>query len=84
MARPRRPTVPHLSPDEIARRDRTCRGGVEETHGQVLRLLTRCEAPPTPAEVAAQVGRTLVGVRTVLKRWTDARFRDARLQRLPA
>jgi transposase len=69
MARPRLPIVPHLSPDEIARRYRTCRGGVEKTHWQILWLLTRSEAPPTPAEVAAQVGLTPAWVRTVLKRW---------------
>ena len=53
MARARLPIVPHLSPDEIARRYRACRSGVEKTHWQVLWLLTRSEAPPTPAEVAA-------------------------------
>jgi transposase len=69
MARPRLPIVPHLSPDEIARRYRTCRGGVEKTHWQTLWLLTRAPTPPTPAEVAAQVGLTPAWVRTVLKRW---------------
>jgi transposase len=69
MARPRLPIVPHLSPDAIARRYRTCRGGVEKTHWQALWLLTRSDAPPTPAEVAAQVGLTPAWVRTVLKRW---------------
>ena len=69
MARPRLPIVPHLSSDEIARGYRTCRGGVEKTHGQVLGLLTGSETPPTPAAVAAQVGLTPAWVRTVLKRW---------------
>jgi transposase len=69
MARPRLPIIPHLGPDEIARRYRTCRDGVEKTHWQVLRLLTRTADPPTPAEVAAQVGLTPSWVRTVLKRW---------------
>jgi transposase len=69
MARPRLPIVPHLSPDEIARRYRTCRTGVEKTHWQILWLLTRSETPPAPAEVARQVGLTPAWVRTILKRW---------------
>src|SRR5262245_62027915 len=58
MARPRLPIVPHLSPEEVARRYRTCRGGVEKTPWQILWLLTRSEAPPPPAEVAARLGLT--------------------------
>jgi transposase len=69
MARPRLPIEPHLSPEEIARRYRACRSGVEKTHWQVLGLLTRSETPPAPAEVASQVGLTPAWVRTVLKRW---------------
>jgi transposase len=69
MARPRLPIAPHLDPDEIARRYRTCRDGVERIHWQVLWLLTRTADPPTPAEVAARVGLTPAWVRTVLKRW---------------
>ncbi len=69
MARPRLPIVPHLSPDEIARRYRACRGGVEKTHWQVLWLLTRSDVPPTPAAIAAQVGLTPSWARTILKRW---------------
>lgn len=69
MARPRLAITPHLSPEAIARRYRTCRTGVEKTHWQILWLLTLSEAPPTPAEVAAQVGLTPAWVRTVLKRW---------------
>jgi len=69
MARPRLPIVPHLTTDEIARRYRACRSGVEKTHWQILWLLTRSATPPTPAEVAAQVGLTPAWVRTVLRRW---------------
>jgi hypothetical protein len=58
MARPRLPIVPHLSPAEIARRYRAGRTSVETTHRQIPWLLTRSEAPPTPAAVAAQVGLT--------------------------
>lgn len=72
MARPRLPIVPHLSPDEIARRYRACRDGVEKTHWQVLWLLTRTADPPTPAAVAAQVGLTPAWVRTILRRWNAA------------
>ena len=69
MARPRLPIAPHLEPDEIARRYRACRSGVEKTHWQLLWLLTRPGDPPTPAAVAAQVGLTPAWVRTLLKRW---------------
>jgi transposase len=69
MARPRLPIVSHLSPEEISRRYRACRTGVEKTHWQILWLLTRTTDPPTPIEVAAQVGLTPAWVRTVLKRW---------------
>ena len=69
MAHPRLTIVPHLAPDEIARRYRTCRGGVEKTHWQILWLLTRTDTPPTPSQVASQVGLTPAWVRTVLKRW---------------
>jgi transposase len=69
MARPRLPIAPHLSPEEVARRYRACRDGVEKTHWQILWLLTRTTDPPTPAGVAAQVGLTPAWVRTVLKRW---------------
>src|SRR3954468_22965580 len=69
MARPRLPIAPHLSPDEIYRRYRACRDGREKTHWQALWLLTRTPAPPSPAEVAAQVGLTPAWVRTILKRW---------------
>jgi transposase len=69
MARHRLPIAPHLSHDEVARRYRTCRTGVEKTHWQILWLLTRDPTPPTPAEVAPQVGLTPAWVRAVLKRW---------------
>ena len=69
MARPRLPIAPHLTPDEITRRYRSCRGGVEKTHWQILWLLTRTEVPPTPAEVAARVGLTPAWVRIVIRRW---------------
>ena len=69
MARPRLPITLHLGSEEIAHRYRGCRTGVEKTHWQVLWLLTRGPTPPTPAEVAAQVGLTPAWVRTVLKRW---------------
>lgn len=69
MANTRLPIVPHLPPEEIARRYRTCRDGVEKTHWQVLWLLTRPEQPLSPAQAAAQVGLTPVWVRAILKRW---------------
>lgn len=69
MARSRLPIVPHLTPDEVARRYRTCRRGVEKTHWQVIWLLTRTDPPPTPAAVGHQVGLTPAWVRTILRRW---------------
>lgn len=69
MARQRLPIVLHLPPEEIARRYRTCRSGVEKTHWQVLWLLTRPEDPLSPAQAAQQVGLSAVWVRTLIKRW---------------
>jgi transposase len=69
MARARLPILPHLPPEEIARRYRACRDGREKTHWQVIWLLTRPEPPLPPAEVAARVGLTPVWVRALLKRW---------------
>jgi transposase len=83
MARPRLPIFPHLPPDEIRRRYRACRGGVEKTHWQALWLLTRAAAPPTPAAVAAQVGLTPAWVRTILRRW-NAEGPDGLADRRPA
>lgn len=69
MSRRRLPIVPHLTHDEIARRYRACRTGVEKTHRQVLWLLTRPDGPPAPAAVASLVGLSAGWVRAVLKRW---------------
>jgi transposase len=69
MARPRLPVILHLDRDEIARRYRACRTGVEKTHWQALWLLTRADDPPAPAAVARLVGLTPAWVRTLLKRW---------------
>jgi transposase len=69
MANARLPIVPHLTPEEIARRYRACRSGVEKTHWQILWLLTRSPQPPAPADVAASVGLTPSWVRTIQKRW---------------
>jgi transposase len=69
MARPRLPIVPHLAPEEIARRYRACRSGLEKTHWQVLWLLSRPESPLSPAQAAEQVGLTAGWARSLLKRW---------------
>src|SRR5512135_3374182 len=68
MSRARLPIVPHLPHDEIARRYRACRDGLEKTHWQVLWLLTRPDNPLTLAQAAASVGLTPSWVRTLLKR----------------
>ena len=57
MAQHRLPIQPHLTHDEIERRYRACRSGLEKTHWQVLWLLTRPDRPLTPAQAAEQVGR---------------------------
>jgi transposase len=69
MANTRLPIVLRLPPEEIARRYRACRSGVEKTHWQALWLLTRPDQPQSPAQAALQVGLTPVWVRTLLKRW---------------
>ena len=69
MSRRRLPITPHLPPEQIARRYRSCRQGVEKTHWQVLWLMTRPEEPLTPAQAAHQVGLTAGRVRTLSKRW---------------
>jgi transposase len=69
MPRPRLPIAPHLAPEEIARRYRACRSGLEKTHWQVLWLLTRPDAPLSPAQAAERVGLTAGWARSLLKRW---------------
>src|SRR3954453_15925794 len=69
MAAPRLPIAPHLSHDEIARRYRACRDGLEKTHWQALRLLTGTDSPPAPAQVAAVVGLSAGWVRSLIRRW---------------
>ena len=69
MSRTRLPIVPHLTPDQIYRRYRACRTGVERTHWHLIWLLTRPEQPLAPAQAAATVGLTAVWARALLKRW---------------
>jgi transposase len=59
----------HLPPEEIARRYRACRSGLEKAHWQVLWLVTRPGNPLSPAQAAPQVGLSAVWVRTLIKRW---------------
>jgi len=69
MSRTRLPIVLHLPPEQIYRRYRACRTGVETTHWHLIRLLTRAEQPSTPARAAAQVCLSAVWARAPLKRW---------------
>src|SRR3954468_16755030 len=69
MSRTRLPIVPHLTPEQVYRRYRACRTGVEKIHRQLLWLLTRPGAPLAPAQAAARVGLTAVWARAILKRW---------------
>src|SRR3954454_9103751 len=69
MSRTRLPIVLHLPPEQIYRRYRACRTGVERTHWHLIWLLTRPEQPLAPAQAAATVGLTAVWARALLKRW---------------
>ena len=71
MPRPRLPIAAHLTAEEIQKRYRSCRDGLEKTHWHVLWLLTRSQPAPSPAEVAPQVGLTAGWVRSLIKRWND-------------
>ena len=71
MPRPRLPIHPHLAPEEIAKPYRSCRDGLEKTHGQILWLLTRTQPAPSPAEVAPQVRMTAGWVRSLIRRWNE-------------
>src|SRR4051794_15747555 len=80
MAHSRLPDVLHLPPEEIARRYRSGRSGVEKTHWQVLWLLTRPDQPLSPAQAAQLVGLSAVWARELLKRW-NAQGRDGLVDR---
>src|SRR3954454_5298004 len=69
MSRTRLPIVLHLPAEDIYRRYRACRTGVEKTHWHLIWLLTRAEQPLAPAQAAAQVGLSAVWARTLLKHW---------------
>jgi transposase len=69
MSRTRLPIVLHLTPEQIFRRYRACRGGVEKTHWHLIWLLARPERPLAPAEAATQLGLSAVWARAILKRW---------------
>src|SRR5262245_56291125 len=69
MARPRLPIADHLTPEEIARRDRTCRHPVEKTRWQVLWLLTRPNEPRSADQAARLVGFTGNWARVLVKRY---------------
>src|ERR687894_2362409 len=72
MPPPGLPTTLPLPHDDIYRRYRACRRGVEKTHWHLLWLLTRPERPLAPARAAAEVGLTAVWARAILKRWNAA------------
>ena len=69
MSRRRLPIVPHLPPEQVAPRYRSCRQGVETTHWQVDWLMTRADGPLTPAQAAHQVGLAAGRVRSPPERW---------------
>ncbi len=69
MAHPRLSISPHLTHEEIAARCRTCRSGLEKTHWEALRLLTRPVDPPPAAAVADALGLSAGWVRSLIRRW---------------
>ena len=69
MSRTRLPIAPHLTPEEIYRRYRACRTGVEKTHWHLIRLMTRPERPLVTAQAAAAVGLSAVWARALVHRW---------------
>src|SRR5438045_2468667 len=69
MSRARLPLVPHLTLEEIYRRYRACRAGVEKTHWHLIWLMARPQQPLAPAHAAAALGLSAVWARALLKRW---------------
>lgn len=65
------PVRPHLTPDEIARRYRTCPDAAAKTRWQILWLVTRPDRPMSAGKAAAAVGLTPSWGRTLLKRWNE-------------
>ncbi len=63
------PVLPHLPPDEIARRYRTRADAAEKTRWQVLWLVTRPDRPMSAGRAAVAVGLTPSWGRTLLERW---------------
>jgi len=71
IAMNRIPVVEHLSPDEIARRYRTCADAAGKTRWQILWLVTRPDQPMSAGRAAVAVGLTPSWGRTLLKRWNE-------------
>ena len=83
MSRARLPLVPHLTLEEIYRRYRACRAGVEKTHWHLIWLMARPQQPLAPAHAAAALGLSAVWARALLKRW-NAQGRDGLADRAQA
>ena len=65
----RLPVVPHLTPEEIDQRYRSCSDAAEKTRWHVLWLVTRPDQPVWATAAARLVGFTPVWGRAILKRY---------------
>ena len=65
----RLPVIPHLTPEEIDRRYRSCSDAVEKSRWHVLWLVTRPGQPVSATKAAKLVGYTPAWGRAILKRY---------------
>lgn len=65
----RLPVVPHLTPDEIGQRYRTCSDAAEKTRWHVVWLVARPDQPPSATAAARRVGFTPPWGRAILTRY---------------
>jgi transposase len=63
--------IAHLTPEEIARRYRTCPEAAEKTRWQVLWLVTRPDDSVSATRAAKLVGYTPAWGRAILKRYNE-------------
>lgn len=67
----RLPVIPHLTPEEIDRRYRSCSDATEKSRWHVLWLVTRPDRSVSATAAAKLVGYTPAWGRAILKRYND-------------